>query len=174
MARTKTPTKSARPRRNAAPAAQWPDTDLFRQGLSVRREVLGDTYVDKALAGADDFNRPLQELVTEYCWGAVWGRPGLPRQTRSLLNLAMLTALNRPHEIEAHMRGALRNGCTPAEISEVLLQAAIYCGVPAAVDSFRVARAVLAEETAKKPAVKAARAKKPATKITKTTRARKS
>jgi 4-carboxymuconolactone decarboxylase len=172
MARTKTPSKPAKPRGKTA-TTQWPDTALFREGLSIRREVLGDAYVDKALAGADDFNRPLQELVTEYCWGAVWGRPGLPRKTRSLLNLAMLSALNRPHEIEAHTRGALRNGCTPAEISEVLLQAAIYCGVPAAVDSFRVARAVLAEEGAKKPAAKPARAKKPAAKAARATRTRK-
>lgn len=170
MARTKTASKTVKPRKKPTPATQWPDTALFREGLSIRREVLGDAYVDKALAGADDFNRPLQELVTEYCWGAVWGRPGLPRKMRSLLNLAMLTALNRPHEIEAHMRGALRNGCTPAEISEVLLQAAIYCGVPAAVDSFRVARAILAEESAKTPA-KPARSRKPATKTAKPTRA---
>jgi 4-carboxymuconolactone decarboxylase len=117
----------------------------FEAGLDVRRSVLGEEYVNKALAQADDFSRPLQELVTEYCWGAVWTRPGLPRKTRSLLNLAMLTALNRPHEVKIHLRGALRNGCTREEIMEVLLQAAIYCGVPAAVDSFRLAREVLAE-----------------------------
>jgi 4-carboxymuconolactone decarboxylase len=116
----------------------------FEAGLDVRRSVLGEEYVNKALAQADDFSRPLQELVTEYCWGAVWTRPGLPRKTRSLLNLAMLTALNRPHEVKIHLRGALRNGCTREEIMEVLLQAAIYCGVPAAVDSFRLAREVLA------------------------------
>jgi 4-carboxymuconolactone decarboxylase len=118
----------------------------FEDGLAVRREVLGPAYVDKALAEADDFTRPLQELVTEYCWGAVWTRPGLPRKTRSLLNLAMLTALNRPHEVRLHVRGALRNGCTKAEIMETLLQAAIYCGVPAAIDSFRVAKEVLNEQ----------------------------
>lgn len=94
---------------------------------------------------ADDFNRPLQELVTEYCWGAVWGREELPRKTRSMLNLAMLSALNRPHELEMHIRGALRNGVTREEIREVLLQVAIYCGVPAAVDAFRTARKVFAE-----------------------------
>jgi len=119
--------------------------DLYDAGLEVRREVLGADYVDKAVAGADDFTRPLQELVTEYCWGAIWTRPGLPRKTRSLINLAMLTALNRPHEVRLHLRGALRNGCTRQEIMEVLLQAAIYCGVPAAIDSFRVAREVLAD-----------------------------
>ena len=94
---------------------------------------------------ADDFNRPLQELVTEYCWGAVWGREELPRKTRSMLNLAMLSALNRPHELDLHIRGALRNGVTREEIREVLLQVAIYCGVPAAVDAFRTARKVFAE-----------------------------
>ncbi len=121
------------------------DSKRFEDGLAVRREVLGSDYVDKALAEADDFTRPLQELVTEYCWGAVWGRPGLPRKTRSLVNLAMLTALNRPHELKLHVRGALRNGCTRDEIMEVLLQTAIYCGVPAAIESFRSAREALAE-----------------------------
>jgi 4-carboxymuconolactone decarboxylase len=122
--------------------------DLYDAGLKVRREVLGAEYVDKAIAGADDFTRPLQELVTEYCWGSIWTRPGLPRKTRSLLNLAMLTALNRPHEIELHVRGALTNGVSQDEIMEVFLQAAIYCGVPAAIDSFRIARKVLAEHAA--------------------------
>ncbi|MGF1609625.1 MAG: 4-carboxymuconolactone decarboxylase [Kiloniellales bacterium] len=121
------------------------DEKRYDAGLAVRRAVLGEDYVDRALAGADDFNRPFQELVTEYCWGAVWARPGLPRQTRSLLNLAMLTALNRPHEVRIHLRGALNNGCSKEEIQEVLLQAAIYCGVPAALDSFRIAREVFAE-----------------------------
>jgi 4-carboxymuconolactone decarboxylase len=120
----------------------------FDRGLAIRRRVLGARYVDEALRTADDFTRPLQELVTEFCWGAVWTRPGLPRKTRSMLNLAMLTALDRPHELRLHLRGALRNGCTRQEIMEVLLQAAIYCGVPAAVDSFRVAREVLAEPEA--------------------------
>src|SRR5262252_7321183 len=124
------------------------DTKRFEDGLAVRREVLGDDYVDRAMAGADELTRPLQELVTEYCWGAVWTRPGLPRKTRSLVNLAMLTALNRPHELKLHVRGALRNGCTPDEIMEVLLQAAIYCGVPAAIDGFRVAREVFAADGA--------------------------
>ena len=120
----------------------------FDRGLAIRRRVLGARYVDEALRTADDFTRPLQELVTEFCWGAVWTRPGLPAKTRSMLNLAMLTALNRPHELRLHLRGALRNGCTRQEIMEVLLQAAIYCGVPAAVDGFRVAREVLAEPEA--------------------------
>ena len=119
--------------------------EVYDKGLAIRREVLGADYVDKAIATADDFNRPLQELVTEYCWGAVWGRPGLPKKTRSMLNLAMLTALNRPHELKLHVKGALKNGVSRAEIMEVLLQAAIYCGVPAAVDAFRNAREALKE-----------------------------
>jgi 4-carboxymuconolactone decarboxylase len=121
------------------------NSTLFDRGLKTRREVLGPEYVDAAIAGADDFNRPLQELVTEYCWGDVWNRPGLDRRTRSLLNLAMLTALNRPHELRLHIKGAIRNGVTKDEIREVLLQTAIYCGVPAAVDSFRNAREVFKE-----------------------------
>jgi 4-carboxymuconolactone decarboxylase len=121
------------------------DKDTFDKGLAIRRKVLGDEYVDRAFASADDFNRPLQELVTEYCWGAVWGRPGLDRKTRSLLNLAMLSALNRPHEVKTHVRGALNNGLSKDEIMEVFLQVAIYCGVPAAVDSFRIARETFSE-----------------------------
>jgi 4-carboxymuconolactone decarboxylase len=117
----------------------------FDEGLKVRKEVLGDEYVESALKNVDDFNRPLQELVTEYCWGTIWTRDGLPRKTRSLINLAMLTALNRPHEVKAHLLGALNNGCTRAEIMETLLQATVYCGVPAGVDSFRTARALFAE-----------------------------
>ena len=119
--------------------------DLFDQGLDTRRAVLGAAYVDAAIANADDFNRPLQELVTQYCWGDVWNRPGLDLRTRSMLNLAMLTALNRPHELKLHVKGALNNGVTKEEIREVLLQTAIYCGVPAAVDSFRSAREVFKE-----------------------------
>jgi 4-carboxymuconolactone decarboxylase len=115
---------------------------LYEQGLRTRREVLGADYVDRAVAQADDFNRPLQEYVTQYCWGDIWNRPGLDRRTRSLLNLAMLTALNRPHELKLHIQGALRNGVTREEIREVFLQAGMYCGVPAAVDSFRSAREV--------------------------------
>ena len=123
-------------------------TTRFKRGLAVRRAVLGAEYVDRALADADELTRPMQELVTEYCWGAIWTRPGLPRKTRSLLNIGMLVALNRPHELKLHLRGALRNGCTQTEIREVLLQAAIYCGVPAAVDSFRIAREVFADARA--------------------------
>lgn len=111
----------------------------------MRREVLGDEYVDNALANVDDFNRPLQDLLNEYCWGTIWTREGLPRKTRSLINLAMLTALSKPHELKAHLRGALNNGCTREEIMETLLQAAVYCGVPAGVDSFRTAKALFDE-----------------------------
>lgn len=119
--------------------------ELFEQGLQTRREVLGSDYVDAALRNADAFSLPLQELVTQYAWGDVWNRPGLPRRDRSLLVLAMLTALNRPHELKLHLRGALNNGVTREEIREVFLQAAIYCGAPAAMDSFRVARELFRE-----------------------------
>lgn len=120
-------------------------TSKYDEGLAVRRAVLGDEYVDQALEHTDDFSRPLQELVTELAWGTIWTRPGLSRKERSLIVLAMLTALNRPHELKAHVRGAVRNGCTAEEIREVLLQAGGYCGFPAAVDAFRVAGEVLAE-----------------------------
>ena len=121
--------------------------DLFDQGLSTRRAVLGADYVDAAIAiaNADDFSRPLQDLLTQYCWGDVWNRPGLDRRTRSLLNLAMLTALNRPHELKLHIKGALNNGVSKDEMREVFLQALVYCGAPAAVDSFRTAREVFKE-----------------------------
>ncbi|VVE53305.1 4-carboxymuconolactone decarboxylase [Pandoraea capi] len=121
--------------------------ELFEKGLKTRREVLGSEYVDKSIASADAFNRPMQELVTEYCWGEIWNRPGLDRRTRSLLNLGMLTVMNRPHELKLHVRGALTNGVTKEEIAEVFLQAAIYAGVPAAIDSFRVAREVFDAQT---------------------------
>lgn len=119
--------------------------ELFDKGLEIRREVLGKEHVDRSLDNATDFTQPMQELVTRYCWGDVWARPGLDRRTRSFLNLAMLTALNRPHEIKLHVRGALNNGLTRDEIKEVFLQTAIYCGVPAAIDSFRVAQQVFDE-----------------------------
>ena len=119
--------------------------ELFDKGLQTRREVLGAEYVDAAIKNADDFTMAMQELVTQYCWGDVWNRPGLDRRTRSLLNLAMITALNRPHELKLHVRGAITNGLTKDEIKEVFLQAAIYCGVPAAIDSFRSAREVFKE-----------------------------
>jgi 4-carboxymuconolactone decarboxylase len=118
---------------------------LFDRGLAARKAVLGAEYVEKSLSQADEFSRPLQQLVTEYCWGAIWTREGLPRKTRSLLNLAMLAALNRQHELKIHVMGALRNGCSRAEIQEALLQATIYAGVPAGVEAFRTARAALEE-----------------------------
>ncbi|MCK9365005.1 MAG: 4-carboxymuconolactone decarboxylase [Syntrophales bacterium] len=117
----------------------------YEEGLAVRKAVLGDEYVEKSLRSANDFTRPMQELVTEYCWGEIWTRPGLDRKTRSFLNLAMLTALNRPHEIRLHVRGALNNGVTREEMMEVFMQSAIYCGVPAALDAMGVAREVFAE-----------------------------
>jgi 4-carboxymuconolactone decarboxylase len=118
---------------------------VFEKGMEIRKSVLGKDFVEKSFASADDFNMPMQELTTEYCWGAVWGRDGLPKKTRSMLNLAMLSALNRPHELKMHIKGALTNGVTKEEIREVLLQVAIYCGIPAGVDSFRIARETFAE-----------------------------
>ena len=117
----------------------------YQAGLATRREVLGADYVDAAIAKADDFTGPLQDYLTEHAWGAVWTRPGLERKTRSMLNLAMLTALNRPAELRLHLRGALRNGVTREEMREIFLHTAVYCGAPAALDSFKVAQQVLAE-----------------------------
>lgn len=119
--------------------------ELFEKGLAIRKSVLGAEYVEKSLAAADDFNRPMQELTTEYCWGWCWGRPGLDKKTRSTINLAMISALNRPHELKMHVKGALANGLTKDEIREILLQVAIYCGIPAGVDSFRIAKEAFAE-----------------------------
>jgi 4-carboxymuconolactone decarboxylase len=121
------------------------DKTRLEQGMEVRREVLGAEHVDRSMAEASDFGRPIQDLVTEYCWGAVWARPGLDRRTRSLINLGMLTALNRRHELRVHVRGAVNNGVTRDEILETLLQAAIYCGVPAGMEAFRAAEEVLGE-----------------------------
>ena len=124
--------------------------EMFDKGLAIRKSVIGAEFVDKALANADDFNMPLQELVTEYCWGAVWGREGLSKKMRSLLNIAMLATLNRPNELKVHVKGAIRNGASKEEIRETLMQVAIYAGVPAAVDSFRLAKEALAEIDKKK------------------------
>ena len=115
------------------------------KGLEIRKAVLGEAYVSNALKNADSFNKPFQELLNEYCWGAVWGREELPRKTRSMLNIAMISILNRPHELRAHLKGALTNGVTKDEIREILMQVAIYAGMPAAVDSFRIARELFAE-----------------------------
>ena len=121
------------------------DKETYETGLKIRSEVLGKEYVENSMKSADDFNKPFQELVTEYCWGAVWGREELPRKTRSMLNLAMISILNRPHELRTHIKGALTNGVSKDEIREILMQVAIYAGVPAAVDSFRLAREAFAE-----------------------------
>lgn len=121
------------------------DEHTYAKGRDIRTAVLGEEHVNAATAPADDFSQPLQDLVTEYCWGAVWGRDGLSLGTRSLLNVAMLAALNRPNQLRVHIRGALNNGITREQIQEVLLQVAIYAGVPAAVDAFRVAGETLAE-----------------------------
>jgi 4-carboxymuconolactone decarboxylase len=123
------------------------DTPQFKKGLEIRRAVVGDAYVEKSLASADDLTAPLQKLVTEYCWGDVWARPGLDLKTRSFLNLAWLIALNRPNELRLHMRGAINNGVTQSEIQEVILQAAIYCGVPASLDAMKAAKEVITEMT---------------------------
>ncbi|OBG55857.1 4-carboxymuconolactone decarboxylase [Mycolicibacterium fortuitum] len=121
------------------------DRDTYDKGLAIRTAVLGEDYVRKAAGNVDAFSKPLQDLVTEYCWGAVWGREGLELKTRSMLNLAMIAVLNRPNELSAHIRGALTNGVTREEICEIFLQVGIYAGIPAAVDSFRLARAVFAD-----------------------------
>ena len=119
--------------------------DRFDKGLALRKQVLGADYVETSMASADDFSRPMQELSTEYCWGYVWTRPGLQLRERSLINLSMISALNRPHELKLHVKAALNNGLTREEIREVLLQVAVYCGVPAGIDSTRIAREAFAE-----------------------------
>jgi 4-carboxymuconolactone decarboxylase len=121
------------------------DKKMHDKGLEVRKAVLGEAYVNNALKNVDDFNRPFQEMLNEYCWGTVWGREELPRKTRSMLNIAMIAILNRQHEFRAHLKGALTNGVSRDEIREILMQVAIYGGMPAAVDSFRIAREVFAE-----------------------------
>jgi len=119
--------------------------DLYDQGIAMRRKVLGDAHVDASLAAATDFSRDLQDYVTQYCWGDIWNRPGLTLQERSLINLAMITALNRGHEFKAHVRGALNNGVTVEQIKEVLMQTAFYCGGPAALEAFRLAAEVITQ-----------------------------
>jgi 4-carboxymuconolactone decarboxylase len=124
--------------------------DRFDKGLALRKQVLGADYVERSMKGADDFSRPMQELSTEYCWGYVWTRPGLALRDRSLINIAMISALNRPHELKLHVKAALTNGLSRDEIREVLLQVAVYCGVPAGIDSVRIAREAFAEIDAAK------------------------
>ncbi|SRR5690554_3628803 len=121
------------------------NNERYERGLKVRREVMGDAFVDRALANSDEFSQEFQNLVTSVAWGDIWTRPGLDRKTRSLINLGMLVALNRGQEFKGHVRGAINNGCTEDEIREVLLQAAVYCGMPAGVEAFRNAREVLEE-----------------------------
>ena len=125
------------------------DQKTYETGLRIRSEVLGKEYVENSMKSADDFNKPFQEFVTEYCWGAGWGRPGLSRKERSMLNLAMLSILNRPHELKLHVRGALTNGLTKDQIREIFMHVAIYAGVPAGVDAFRQAREVFADQAKK-------------------------
>jgi len=119
--------------------------ELWDKGLAVRKEVLGAEYVERNLKNVDDFGMPMQELVTQSCWGWLWTRPQLPRKMRSLVNIGMLSALNRGHEFKVHVKGALTNGCTREEIREVLLQVAVYCGMPAGVEGFRLAREAFKE-----------------------------
>jgi 4-carboxymuconolactone decarboxylase len=121
------------------------DDTLFERGLKIRKEVLGEDYVNKSIAGADDFTRTMAEWSTEFCWGALWTRPGLDRRSRSIANLSMISALNRPNELKLHVKAAVKNGVTRDEIKEVLLQVAVYCGVPAGIDSFRIAREAFKE-----------------------------
>lgn len=127
----------------------WSDqimsSEKYRRGLALRKEVLGTDYVERSLAAANEFSRPMQDLSTEYCWGHVWSRPGLSRRDRSLLNIGMISALNRPHELKLHLRAALTNGLSREEIREALLQVAVYCGVPAGLDSMRIAREAFEE-----------------------------
>jgi 4-carboxymuconolactone decarboxylase len=125
-------------------------SEQFNKGLAVRKEVLGAEYVERSIQGADEFSMAIQEFATENAWGAIWTRPGLPRKTRSLLNIAMLTVMNRPHELKLHIRSAFNNGVTKDEIKEVLLQVAAYAGVPAGIDGFRLAREAFAEMGAAK------------------------
>jgi 4-carboxymuconolactone decarboxylase len=126
------------------------DKAMYDKGMAIRRAVMGDTYVDAALNSTDAFNQPCQDLVTEYCWGGVWGREGLAKRDRSMINLAMISILNRPHELKGHIRGALTNGMTREEISEVFLQVMVYAGAPAGIDSFRLAKEVFKELDATK------------------------
>ena len=126
--------------------------DTYKAGLAMRRKVLGDKYVDESLRMATDFNRPLQDYLTEHAWGAVWTREGLPPKTRSMLNLAILTAINRPNELALHLRGALNNGVTRDEVREIFLHCGAYCGAPAALDSFKLASKVFDEIDAEQQA----------------------
>jgi 4-carboxymuconolactone decarboxylase len=122
------------------------ERERFEAGMKIRREVLGDAHVDAAITKRNAFSEAFQDLITRYAWGEIWTRPGLPRQTRSLITVAMLVALNREEELRMHLRAALRNGATQEEIRETLLQSAIYCGVPAANSAFRIAQDIFSEK----------------------------
>src|ERR1700742_314048 len=136
----------AREQMGARPGEETMSEDsLFERGLKVRKEVLGEDYVNKSIAGADEFTRTMAEWSTEYCWGALWTRPGVDRRFRSIVNLAMISVLNRPHELKLHVKAALKNGLTKDEIKEIFLQVAVYAGVPAGIDSFRIAREAFKE-----------------------------
>ncbi|MCH6470739.1 carboxymuconolactone decarboxylase family protein [Sinomonas terrae] len=121
------------------------NANRYEEGLRIRREVNGDAVVDRIQAETDDFSRPIQDLVTEYCWGEIWGRPGLDRRSRSILNIGMLAAMNRPDALAGHIRSGLVNGLTPAEIQECLLQVAVYAGMPAGLAAFKVASGIIGE-----------------------------
>lgn len=125
-----------------------PKSEMFEKGLEIRRRVLGAEYVDGGIAKADDFMMAFQEITTEWCWGYAWGRPGLEAKTRSMLNLAMLTALDKPGELKLHVKGALANGVTVEEIKEILIHATVYCGIPAGLNAFKAAHEVLKAEGA--------------------------
>jgi 4-carboxymuconolactone decarboxylase len=127
------------------------DRERFERGQRLRREVLGNAYVENAARGTNDFNRPFQELITEYVWGTLWSRPGLDHRTRALINLGVLTALGRTEELKIYLRAAPNIGVSRADVREVLMQTAIYCGIPAALDSFRVAQQIFDEQDAKDP-----------------------
>jgi 4-carboxymuconolactone decarboxylase len=120
-------------------------TNRYEEGLRIRREVNGDEVVDRIIEETDDFSRPIQDMVTEYCWGEIWGRPGLDRRSRSILNIGMLAAMNRPDALAGHIRSGLVNGLTPTEIQECLLQVAVYAGMPTGLAAFKVARDIIAE-----------------------------
>lgn len=124
---------------------EFGSSESFARGIVTRRAVLGDAYVDRSLAQADAFSADIQEYATEICWDRIWNRDGLARRDRSILNLGMIVALNRPHELKAHVRGAINNGITKDELKEIFLQSAIYCGLPAALDAYRIAREALQE-----------------------------
>jgi 4-carboxymuconolactone decarboxylase len=134
------------PASDPTPGKYAAKSETWKRGYAVRSKVLGQAYVDQAIDGADDITRDLQDYLTEHAWGASWARPGLDHKSRSMLNLAMITALNRPRELELHVRGALRNGVTRDEMKEIFLHTAVYCGAPAALDSFRILRKVLADQ----------------------------